>query len=90
MIRSNLCDYSDTYIHIKATITVLDTAAAVEPINSTKKVTFKNCAPFTNCASKINNVQIDDTQDIDIVMSMHNLIEQWCLFVDIRKFMAIL
>ena len=76
MIRLNLCDYSDTYIHIIATITVLDTATAVAPVNSTKKVIFKNCAPFTNCASKINNVQIDDTQDTDIVMSMYNLIEQ--------------
>ena len=36
---------------------------------------FKNCAPFTNCRSKINNTQIDNAEYIDIVMSMHNLIE---------------
>ena len=36
---------------------------------------FKNCAPFTNCRSKINNTQIDNAEYVDIVMSMHNLIE---------------
>ena len=36
---------------------------------------FKNCAPFTNCISKINNMQIDNAKDIDIVMPMYNLIE---------------
>ena len=39
------------------------------------KVIFKNCAPFTNCLSKINNTQIDDAEYIDIVMPMYNLIE---------------
>ena len=36
---------------------------------------FKNCAPFTNCISKINNTQADNAKDIDVVMSMYNLIE---------------
>ena len=36
---------------------------------------FKNCAPFTNCISKINNTQIDNAKDIDVVMPMYNLIE---------------
>ena len=36
---------------------------------------FKNCAPFTNCISKINNTQVDNAKDIDVVMSMYNLIE---------------
>ena len=26
---------------------------------------FKNCAPFTNCITEINNTQIDNTKDID-------------------------
>ena len=57
MIRSNLCDYSDACIHAKASITVPNTAAAtVAPVNNTnKKVIFKNCAPFTNYISEINN-----------------------------------
>ena len=36
---------------------------------------FKNCAPFTNCISEINNTQIDNAKDIDIIMPVYNLIE---------------
>ena len=36
---------------------------------------FKKCAPFINCKSEINNTEIDNAKDIDIVMSMYNLIE---------------
>ena len=43
--------------------------------NTNRKVMFKNCAPFTNCISEINNTQIDNAKDIDIVMPMYNLIE---------------
>ena len=38
-------------------------------------MTFKNCAPFTKCISRINNTDIDNAQDIAIVMPMYNLIE---------------
>ena len=76
MLRSSLCDYSDAYILIKGNITVNNTAAAGAAANNTnKKVIFKNCAPFTNCISKINNTQIDNAEYIDIVMPMYNLIE---------------
>ena len=62
MIKSNLCDYSDAFIHVKVTITVPNTAADAAPVNNTnKKVIFKNCAAFTNCISKINNTQVEDT-----------------------------
>ena len=55
MLRSSLCDYSDTYILVKGNITVNNTAADGAAANNTnKKVIFKNCAPFTNCISKIN------------------------------------
>ena len=40
-----------------------------------KGVIFKNCAPFTIFISRINNTDIDTTQDIDIAMLMYNLIE---------------
>ena len=56
MPRSRLCDYSDAYIVDKRTIAVNNTAAAAADANNTdKKVIFKNCAPFTNCISEINN-----------------------------------
>ena len=41
----------------------------------TKSVTFKNNAPFTNCISEINSVQIDNAEDLDIAMPMYNLLE---------------
>ena len=76
MLKSSLCDYSDAYILVKGTITVNNTAAADAGANNTyKKVIFKNCAPFTNCISEINNTQVDNANDIDIVMPMYNLIE---------------
>ena len=76
ILRSSLCDYSDAYILAKGNITVNNTAAAgAAATNTNEKVIFKNCAPFTNCVSKISNAQIDDTEYIDIVMPMYNLIE---------------
>ena len=77
MLRSSLCDYSDAYILVKGNITVNNTAAdgAAAANNTNKKVIFKNCAPFTNCISKINNTEIDNAECIDIVMPMYNLIE---------------
>ena len=76
MLKSSLCNYSDAYILVKGKVTVNNTAAADADANNTnKKVIFKNCAPFTNCISKINNTQIDNAEYIDIVMPMYNLIE---------------
>ena len=76
MLKSSLCDYSDAYILVKGTISVNNTAAAGTAVNNDdKKVIYKNCTPFTNCISEINNKQIDNAKDIDIVMPMYNLIE---------------
>ena len=76
MLKSSLCDYSDAYIRVKGTISVNNTAGAVAAANNTnKKALFKNCAPFTNCISEINNMQLDNAKGIDIVMPMYNLIE---------------
>ena len=91
MLRSNLCDYADTYILVNGTITITGsagpepnpaaptTAAQLLVLRQAdeidKGVTFKNCAPFTRCISRINNTEIDNAKDIDIVMSMYNLIE---------------
>ena len=72
MLRSNLCGYSDAYIVVKGRISVRGTNAA-NKIN--KKLTFKNDAPFRSCISKINNSLIDIEEDIDIAMSMYNLLK---------------
>ena len=76
MLRTRLGDYSDAYVLVKGNITVNNTADAVLAANNiNKKVTFKNCAPFTNCINKRNNTQIDNVEYIDIVMRMYNVIE---------------
>ena len=78
MLRSNLCDYGNSYILAKGTITITgagDDAAARKADKRDKGVTFKNCAPFTKCITRINNRDIDNAYDIDIVMPMYNLIE---------------
>ena len=36
---------------------------------------FKNCVSFINCITKIDGITIDDAEDLDLVMSMKNLIE---------------
>ena len=78
MLRSILCDYADAYILVKGTITITGAGnddATKQADERDKGVTFKNCAPFTKCISRINNTDIDNAQDIDIVMPMYNLIE---------------
>ena len=75
MLKSSLCDYSDAYIHVRGTITINNAPEDADASNTNKKVIFKNCAPFTNCITKINNANVGDAKDIDIVMPMYNLIE---------------
>ena len=78
MLKSSLCDYSDAYILVKRTIKIAGEgadAAARHADERDKGVAFKNCAPFTNCISEINNTQVDNAKDIDIAMPMYNLIE---------------
>ena len=76
MIGPNLCDYSNSYIFFKGTITVPNTATAGAAVHNTnKKVIFKNCACFTDCITEINSTQEDDAHKIDVVMPMYNLIE---------------
>ena len=71
MLRSDLCDYSNEYIVVKRTITIVRPNAA----KRNNEVSFKNNAPFINCILKINDVKIDNTEDLDVVMHMYNLLE---------------
>ena len=56
MLRQDLCDFSDVYIIVKETITVVD----LDNAKRNKSVAFKNNAPLINCISKINGVQIEN------------------------------
>ena len=63
ILKSSLYDYSDAYIPVKRTITVNNTRTAAAQNNRNKKLIFKNCAPFTNCISEINNTQIGNAKE---------------------------
>ena len=71
MLRADLCDFSDAYIVVEGEIIVTDLDAA----KRNKSVAFKKVATFINCISKINGVQIDSAEDLDVVMPMYNLLE---------------
>ena len=66
-LKSSLCDYNDAYILVRGEITA--TAAPAT------QVTFTNCAPFIKCTTKIDETTVDDAEDLDFVMPMHNLID---------------
>ena len=71
MLRSNLCDFNDAYIVVKGDIIVTEPDDA----KRNKKVTFKNNASFINCISKINGMNIDNAEDLNVIMPMYNLLE---------------
>ena len=78
MLKSSLYDYGDAYVLVKGTITIAGEGAdtvARHADERDKGLSFKSCAPFTNCISEINNTQADNAKTIDIVMPMCNLIE---------------
>ena len=68
VLKPNLCDYAEAYILIDGTIR----AAAA---NANTRLALKNCAPFTKCNLEINDEHVDTAENLDITMSMYNLIE---------------
>ena len=71
-LRLDLFDYSDAYIVVKRRISVRGTNDANK---RSKKLTFKNNASVRSCISKINNTFIDNAGDLDVIMSIYNLLE---------------
>ena len=63
-LQSSLCAYSHGYILLKGTILV----AAFGAGGGYSDNKAKNCTPFTDCISKINKTEIDNTKVIDVVM----------------------
>ena len=68
VIKSNLCDYLDSYILETGDITARDS-------NANTRLEFKNGAPFTKCITRINDNHVGDATYLDIIMPMYNLIE---------------
>ena len=77
MLRSSSCDYCDAYILVSGTITINgarnDDVTRLDKRN--KEAIFKNCTPFTDCISDINNTQKGNAKYIDAVIPMYNLIK---------------
>ena len=72
MLRSNLCNYSDAHILVNGTITV---AGNSQRDRQNRPLILKNNAPFISCITRINGELIEDADDLDIVMTMYNLLE---------------
>ena len=53
MLRARLCDDSDACILVSRTLTVTEAVPGIW--NNNIQVVFKNCAPFTDCISEIDN-----------------------------------
>ena len=70
MLISDLCDYSDVYIVVKGTSTIVRANGA----KRNKMLHLKNNAPFINCIS-VNGAKIDNAEDLDVVRPMYNLFE---------------
>ena len=68
VLKPNLCDYAEAYILIDCTIR----AAAA---NANTRLALENCAPFTKCNLETNDEHVDTAENLDITMSMYNLIE---------------
>ena len=74
MLRSDSFDYSDAYTVVKGTIEILAAAANAND-KAAKDVAFKDNSPFSSCISNINNTLPENSEDLDIVMPMYNLLE---------------
>ena len=66
--KSYLCHYNDTYILVRG-----DTVITTHNIPT--QVAFKSCAVLTKWIKQVDGTTIDDIEDLDLVMSIYNLIE---------------
>ena len=67
VLKSNIYDYNDAYILVRGDITVTEAPET--------QVAFKNWAQFTKCITGIYETTVDNAENLDLVMSMYNLIE---------------
>ena len=78
MLKSRWFDYSDAYILLRGTITIIgagDDVAEERADEGNKGVIYKNCTPFISFKSEIGNTEIDNAKVVDVVQPMSNLNE---------------
>ena len=67
VLISTFWDYNNAYILVRGDITIIR--------NQATQAESKNCIPFNKYITKIDGRTIDNVEDLDLVMSMYNLIE---------------
>ena len=68
VVKRFLCDYSDVYILATGDI-------KVQGGNDNTRIAIKNCHPFTRASFKLNDEQLDTTENLDLSMNLHNMLE---------------
>ena len=68
VVKPFLCDYADAYILVTGNITVVGGGTDT-------KVAFKNCHPFVKGKIYLNDIHVDESDHLDLIMNMYNLIE---------------
>ena len=68
VLTSNLWGFDDAYILARGGIVNI-------AYSNPTPVTFKNCASFIKWITKMDGATIADAEDLELVMSMYNLIE---------------
>ena len=68
VIKPNLCDYSDAYVLVTGDIVVVEG-------DQNTPIAFKNCATFRRCVTHINDGHAETVENLDVIMSMYNLLE---------------
>ena len=71
LLESSLCDYSDVYVLVTGDIAVQNANDA--NFTAAAKVIFKNCAPFKNCRTEINDTLIDEADFINVIICIIQL-----------------
>ena len=75
VVKPFLVNYSDAYILVTGNITVVGG-------NNDTKAAFKNCHPFNRAVIHLNDEYVDNAENLDLIMKMHNLIEYYDNYAD--------
>ena len=82
-IESSLCNYSDAYVLVTGDIAVIRTIAAADnnclrrkqQLAAATQVALKNCAPFKDSRTEMNDTFVDYVDFINIAKPMYSFIE---------------
>ena len=67
ILKSHFCDYNNDNILVRGNIAFVTFHAT--------QVTFKNCATFSKCFTKIDEATTEDAEHLDLIIPIYDLIE---------------